>query len=182
MERVASKAGGIVTALRNGFHTGTVEKLVFYLMNREFRPTAEEVAAEILRLKGESKSAKAAQRCQKAAAAAAAKAVFVAAAAAAADQPGRPEVTSPFQPAAANPPPETADDDDDDDMEDIEVDEIGLGKVLEDEEIHAMVDGIAEGRVDPDAAAQADADFEFFLAEVRAEAETGADSATGESA
>ena len=155
--------------------------MAFYLMNREFRPTAEEVAAEILRLKGESKSAKAAQRRQKAAAAAAAKAVIVAAAAAAADQPGRSEVTSPFQPAAANPPPETADDDDDD-MEDIEVDEMGLGEVLEDEEIQAMVDGIAEGRVDPDAAEQADADFEDFLAEVRAEAETSADSASGESA
>ena len=91
------------------------------------------------------------------------------------------EVTSPFQPAAANPPPETADDDDDD-MEDIEVDEMGLGEVLEDEEIQAMLDGIAKGRVDPDAAAQADADFEDFLAEVRAEAETSADSASGESA
>ncbi len=47
-------------------------------------------------------------------------------------------------------------------MEDIEVDEIGLGEVLEDEEVQAMAGGIAEGRVDPDAAAQADADFEDF--------------------
>jgi hypothetical protein len=89
-------------------------------------------------------------------------------------------VTSPVQPAAANLPPETADDDDD--MEDIEVYEIGLCEVLEDEEIQAMVDGIAEGRVDPDDAEQSDADFEDFLAEVHAEAETSADSASGESA
>ena len=75
--------------------------MAFYLMNREFRPTAEVVAAEILRLKGERESAKAAQRRQKAAAAAATKAVFVAAAAAAADQPGRSEVPSPAEPAAA---------------------------------------------------------------------------------
>ena len=67
-------------------------------------------------------------------------------------------------------------------MEDIEVDEMGLGEVLEDEEIQAMVDGIAEGRVDPDTAAQADADFEDFLAVVHAEAETRAESSSGKGA
>ncbi len=49
------------------------------------------------------------------------------------------------------------------DVEDIEVDEMGLGEVREDEEIQAIFGGITEGRVDPDAAAQTDADFEDFF-------------------
>ena len=43
VERIASKAGSIVTALRNRYKTGSVEKLVFILSNKEFTPKVEEV-------------------------------------------------------------------------------------------------------------------------------------------
>ena len=45
-----------------------------------------------------------------------------------------------------------------------------------------MIDGIAEARINPDAAAQADAEFEDFIAEVHAEAEGSADGSYGGSA
>ena len=41
VERIASKAGTIVTALRNRYKTGSVEKLVFILSNKEFTPKVE---------------------------------------------------------------------------------------------------------------------------------------------
>ena len=73
---MASKAGSIVTALRNGYKTGTVEKLVFFLVNKEFRPSVEEVVAEVLRLKSAKKIAKVALRRQKATASAVATVVL----------------------------------------------------------------------------------------------------------
>lgn len=49
VERIASRAGQVVSALRNRYQTGTVEKMVFFLMNRSFRPTVDEVVVEIQR-------------------------------------------------------------------------------------------------------------------------------------
>jgi hypothetical protein len=152
---VASKAGSIVTALRNGYKTGTVEKLVFFLMNKEFRPSAEEVVAEVLRLKSAKKIAKAALRRQIAAASAAA-AVVLAAAAAVTAAPAAP-VDDPAPAAVDEPPMQDAEDD-----YDVEVNEMDLGEVLEDEHIQAMIDAIADARVDPEAAAEAQANFSKF--------------------
>ena len=153
VERVASKAGSIVTALRNGYKTGTVEKLVFFLMNKEFRPSAEEVVAEVLRLKSAKKIAKAALRRQIAAASAAA-AVVLAAAAAVTAAPAAP-VDDPAPAAVDEPPMQDAEGY----YDDVEVNEMDLGEVLEDEQIQAMIDAIADARVDPEAAAEAQAEF-----------------------
>ena len=46
--------------------------------------------------------------------------------------------------------------------DDVEVNEMDLGEVLEDEHIQAMIDAIADARVDPEAAAEAQANFSEF--------------------
>jgi hypothetical protein len=55
VERIASKAGSIVTALRNRYKTGSVEKLVFILSNKEFTPKVEEVVDAIKKKRDERK-------------------------------------------------------------------------------------------------------------------------------
>ena len=55
VERIASKAGSIVTALRNRYKTGSVEKLVFILANKEFTPKVEEVVDAIKKKRDERK-------------------------------------------------------------------------------------------------------------------------------
>ena len=67
VERIASKAGSIVTALRNRFKS--VEKLVFILSNKEFTPKVEEVVDAIKKKRDERKKRfKEARRAVKAAA------------------------------------------------------------------------------------------------------------------
>ena len=46
VERIAIKVGSIVTALRNRYKTGSVEKLVFILSNKQFNPTVQPHKAE----------------------------------------------------------------------------------------------------------------------------------------
>ena len=70
-ERIFSRAGFIVTALRNGLSVWTVELMVFLYKNRAFMPSVEEVVEEILRRAQTKKAAKkAARAAQKGAAAA----------------------------------------------------------------------------------------------------------------
>ncbi len=69
VERIASKAGSIVTALRNRYKTGSVEKLVFILSNKEFTPTVEDVVNRIKQKRDQRKKRfKEARRVAKAAA------------------------------------------------------------------------------------------------------------------
>jgi len=53
-----------------------------------------------------------------------------------------------------------------DDIADFEADEIDHGVELVDEEIEAMLNGIAQARVDPDAQDAATAEFIAFLDEI----------------
>ena len=125
-------------------------------MNKEFRPSVEEVVAEVLRLKSAKKIAKAALRRQKAAASAVATVVLAAAAAVTA-APAAP-VDDPAPAAVDEPPMQDAEGY----YDDVEVNEMDLGEVLEDEQIQAMIGAIADARVDPEAAAEAQANFSEF--------------------
>jgi len=49
-ERIASNAGRLQTALRNRFKTATLEKMVFFLKNRTYRPSVDEIVAEVRRI------------------------------------------------------------------------------------------------------------------------------------
>jgi hypothetical protein len=69
VERIASKAGTIVTARRNRYKTRSVEKLVFILSSNEFTPKVEDVADAIKKKRDERKKRfKEARRAAKAAA------------------------------------------------------------------------------------------------------------------
>ena len=59
---------------------------------------------------------------------------------------------------------------------------MGLGEVLEDEKIQAMINAIADARVDLEAAAEAQAEFENFIAEIEGEAVRSAGGSFGENA
>ena len=70
-ERIFSRAGITVTALRNGLSVWTVELMVFLYKNRAFMPSVKEVVAEILgRTQAKKVAKKAARAASKGAAAA----------------------------------------------------------------------------------------------------------------
>jgi len=189
VERIASKAGNIVTALRNRYKTGTVEKLVFFLSNKEFKPTVEEVCASIVKKMQEQKKQN--KEARQAAKAATASSKQTAAAAPALDPAAAAiEVAAPSVAIAASPIPvaqpvagpgdassasTSTHGENIDGME--EVDESGErdgdGEELDEDSIQALIEAIYDARADPTAEEEATAQFDDFVAEVLAAASSG---------